>query len=596
MIKNIKNNWSLKFIFIPFFLFGFLPQNFAQSFAINMGGTEISLLNANRTVLVDAGSNGYAAGSVHRYDNVITANGITVYAILTVKATVNANIVTDYFDDDTPGTGDAKRFQPRITTTAAGGYVLYEMEFHELLTKANVYISDYYLTGVDVDGREFYDIGGYQSYVVDAACILTIGPSPADNSLTRFQGASGDLTNITFENTSAFIAKYPNPSSKIIFSVGNAGTASSRQFSAQFGSLGGTFSSVYTTYNPIPSLTITKSATPTLFSPGANSQYSIAVNNSGNTARNVTLSDVLPAGLTYVPNSTTVSIPASTTNKSFLDNFNTVSYNNQNGTDYWKSLWYEVDDNNAPASGQILISTGKLRFNKIDALDEIARNFDLSAAQNATLTFNWQTTSFGAESLVVQLTSDVTAALPVYTTVGTISGTGSGNFSYIIPSAYFTANAAIRFMSSSGNWATGNIADIDNVQIAYSYSKPNVVLTNAPGTLANGVPPNLVTETDAIVLEPNVTMTVTFNVAVDCGPTGNFVNTATANCTNLPLPVSASHMGNLGPTANGGIVCSPPGSATLTANGATAGQVYRWYDAASGGNLLYTGIHLQHRA
>jgi len=80
------------------------------------------MLNVNRTVLVDPGNNGgLSAGSVHRYDNVINSGGITVYALVRVLQTSNAAIVTGFFDDETQGL--AIRFQPRISTSAANGFV-----------------------------------------------------------------------------------------------------------------------------------------------------------------------------------------------------------------------------------------------------------------------------------------------------------------------------------------------------------------------------------------------------------------------------------------------------------------------------------------
>ncbi|MBL7967466.1 MAG: DUF11 domain-containing protein, partial [Prolixibacteraceae bacterium] len=596
----MKNNFTyqliLKSIFCLTFLF-LLNQNvFPQSFAIELGGQEISMLNANRTVIVNTGNNGYNAGSVHRYDNLITANGITVYGILRVLETNNARIRDGYFDDDS-GNGDAKRFQPRIyTLSSAGGYVLFELEFYELITNSNVYISDYFLTGVDVDGnnsseREFYEIGGYSSYLVDASTQLIIGTSPVNSSLTRFTGISTNLNNIVFENTAAFIARYPHPDTKITFAMGFTGLVSqsnARQYSAQFGSLGGTFSSVATSYNPVPALNIQKSALPAIFAPGTNSQYTIKVTNAANTASNVTLSDVLPSGLSYIANSTSVSIPASTTTKALVDNFNAVNYNNQNGSASWSSSWYEKNDDTYANSGNIYISTGRLTFNEVDALDEIARNMNLAGIESATLSFDWTTSGLGSEVLTIELSSNGTDPSPVFTALQSFSGSSSGTYTYTVPSSYFTPNATIRFRSSTGNWGSNDVATIDNLQVSYTYSKPNINLSNAAGTLSNGVPPNLVTSADAITLEPNVTMTVTFNVAVNCSASGTLTNTATANCNGLAEPVTATHVATLGPVSEGASFCSP-GSVSLTASGAGSGQVYRWYSSLSGGSLLYTG-------
>lgn len=87
----------------------------------------MSFTNAQRTILVNTGSNGTNVGSIHKYSNVITKDGIVVYAKMKVASKVNANITN--WDDDIE-TGDPKRFQSRIgSSSSSGGYVVYELEF-----------------------------------------------------------------------------------------------------------------------------------------------------------------------------------------------------------------------------------------------------------------------------------------------------------------------------------------------------------------------------------------------------------------------------------------------------------------------------------
>ncbi len=45
-----------------------------------------------------------------------------------------------------------------------------------------------------------------------------------------------------------------------------------------------------------------------------------------------------------------------------LDQFNTVAYNNQNGTANWAGNWTEVGDNATASSGDILITSNRLQF------------------------------------------------------------------------------------------------------------------------------------------------------------------------------------------------------------------------------------------
>ena len=84
-----------------------------QSFILNLQGQTLSFKETSRTVLVNGGNNGFNQGSIHKYANVITKDGITVYAKLTISQVVTASITL--FDDDAI-TGEINRFQPRIKT------------------------------------------------------------------------------------------------------------------------------------------------------------------------------------------------------------------------------------------------------------------------------------------------------------------------------------------------------------------------------------------------------------------------------------------------------------------------------------------------
>jgi len=560
----------------------------SQSFVLTMDGYYMNFLESNRTCLVDAGNGGKNAGSVHRYDNLIVKDGLTIYGKLTILQTVNASIGT-YFDYDNPDNGLPGRFQPYITTTAPDGYVLYELEFYEVITDARVYVSDYYLTGMDIDGQETYEIGGYSSYEVDATCGLTISYDPVKR-LTKFVGISGSLAGLTFENTAAFVARYNFPYTKVQFAFGNKTAVANRQFSGQFGTVGGVFTNPYQTWNPMKLIAVTKTANTNEFKAGTNNKYTIKLENVGGVAKNVTLSDVLPAGITYVPNSTSIYIPSANVIETVIDHFNLVpqSYSLNNGSVLWASNWIEADDDNSPTAGRIQISGNRLYFNALTtAAQSIRRAVDLSMAQSATLEFDYQTNNMGAEVLSVELSTDGGFN---YTPISgnTITGTiGSTHFNYTVPSEYFTSNTIIRFISSTGAWTAGQ-AYIDNVKFSYFYTQPAETRTNAPGTLTNGVPPNVLVDADNITLHPNITATVEFDVSTDCNAAGTISNTAVVSCTDMYTSnVEATHSANADPTTTGAERCNP-GVVTLTAHGASPDQDYKWYDAPSGGTLLQT--------
>ena len=78
-----------------------------QSFILNLQGQTLSFKEVNRTILVNTGNAGKNQGSIHKYANVITKDGITVYAKMTIKEVQSAFITL--FDDDAI-TGEINRF------------------------------------------------------------------------------------------------------------------------------------------------------------------------------------------------------------------------------------------------------------------------------------------------------------------------------------------------------------------------------------------------------------------------------------------------------------------------------------------------------
>jgi len=578
---------------ILLFLFLFQAKNFSQnSFVLDISGQNLNFLNANRTLIYNAGNNGLNAGSKWRYDNLLTMNGLTIYGIFTILETNNASITT--FDDETAGTGLPGRFQPRISINTAGGYILYSLEFFEVITDSRLYISDYYFTALDIDGGEFVEIGGYSSYEVNETCALTI-TNNATSGRTKFQGPTTELDGITFENTSAFIARYNFPYTQLIFALGKSSTGTNRQYSTQFGTVGGVFPNPNTTNNVNKIIAITKTADTNRFASGSNHKYTITLENLGSTADSVTLRDTLPTGLTYVPHSTSIYIPASNVIDSLKDVFNLASYSLNSGSVLWKSNWTEFGDNNSADStntSYIYISANKkLKFRALpNGNTYITRTFDLSRAHSAVLSFTYQTVTMGSERLDVQLSTDGVS----FSTIGYITGNTTGNPSYTIPSQYFTSNSYIRFVSSTDAWSSGGtsyIAYIDNLKITYYYSKAAETRTNAVtgGTLANGVPPAILTNTDQITLYPGVKATVTFDVAVDCNAKDSIINYATASCPGISGgSVRASHIAYVNPNGVSASRCGT-GTVTLTASGASTGQDYKWYSQATGGVPLQTG-------
>lgn len=257
-------------------LMGIIPgMGIGQVYILNLQSNTLSFTNAQRTVFFNAGNNGTNAGSVHKYSNVITKDGITVYAKLTILQKNNATITN--FDDDAI-TGEMHRFQPRIGAGSGGGYILYQLEFFNTANDLPVFLYNYFMTGFDIDGdnsndREYVEVGGYTSYQVSNQCELTISTNSVTGR-TKFYGISYSLNGVTFENKASFIANFLNANNKITFVLGQSGQNDERYYSVQFGVPGGVFTGGTTTVpNPLP-IAVDDNGTPVNSATGG-----VAVNN-----------------------------------------------------------------------------------------------------------------------------------------------------------------------------------------------------------------------------------------------------------------------------------------------------------------------------
>ena len=166
--------------------------------------------------------------------------------------------------------------------------------------------------------------------------------------------------------------------------------------------------------------------------------------------------------------------------ETFRDQFGSTSYSNNNGTQNFSSNWIEYGDNNSPNSGTISISGGRLVLNDIDN-DWIERFLNLSGASTVTLTLDYDATSRGNESLGVYLWNGAS-----YTMIANINSSNTGTISYNLNPTFIRSDAAISFSSSSGNWGTGEVIRVDNVQFSATYvpflSIDDVTVNEADGT------------------------------------------------------------------------------------------------------------------
>ena len=151
----------------------------------------------------------------------------------------------------------------------------------------------------------------------------------------------------------------------------------------------------------------------------------------------------------------------------FADNFNTISYSNNDGTLNWNTNWIESGDTNSgPTAQYIQILGGELQFFNLSS-ESIRRTADLTGAISATLSFDWETISLnGGRELSIQISSNGGAS---YTTIGTFTGNTTGSFSQNILT-YASNNTTIRFTNLGSGWGNNDYVRIDNLQISGTFN------------------------------------------------------------------------------------------------------------------------------
>ncbi len=257
--------------------------------------------------------------------------------------------------------------------------------------------------------------------------------------------------------------------------------------------------------------------------PGDTITYTMVVrNNSGTTQTGIVVTDSLPIGTSYVANSTLASGYVETI-ATYRDNFGTAVYNNSDGTQSWMgNSWIEAGETTSPTANQIVITGGELRFQGTSAPNSIERQFNISGATSATLTYDCRASANhdeGADDFVVlAISSDGGLNWTNLATqsLGAInnSNCGAGFESFNILS-YAAANTRIRFTHTAST--TDEYFYVDNFQVQYTTAPATTKDNISGGTYAdlyNGVPAVLVHQNDAFQLTNGQQMTITYRVTV----------------------------------------------------------------------------------
>ncbi|MBO7747450.1 tandem-95 repeat protein [Paenibacillus sp. MWE-103] len=186
-------------------------------------------------------------GAVYLYSDVITKDGITVDAKVTI-ASRSSNASLAQFDNNFPADADLqKRLNPWITTTSGEGSFTLKIDFYDHATSLPVQLQNFYMTVIDVDGdnssTEFIEASAFASYTASSKYTAASNPkgltiTSVAGGKTRFRGIPDGINNTVFNDRDSFVTNYTAPISSMTVVVGNTGPMSSRQFSINFGASG----------------------------------------------------------------------------------------------------------------------------------------------------------------------------------------------------------------------------------------------------------------------------------------------------------------------------------------------------------------------
>lgn len=168
----------------------------------------------------------------------------------------------------------------------------------------------------------------------------------------------------------------------------------------------------------------------------------------------------------------------------YIDNFNVLSYSNNNGNQNWATNWQENGDGgNQPNTGRIRIINNRLRFNRIDDGRFIIRSANLNGSTSATLSLNWQSVNLdGNEELGIFISSDGINFTNIG--AGVIRGNNTGVFTQDI-STFISPTTFIAFARTNNNWEAGEQAFIDNIVITANINS-EITINNVSENEENG--------------------------------------------------------------------------------------------------------------
>ncbi len=240
--------------------------------------------------------------------------------------------------------------------------------------------------------------------------------------------------------------------------------------------------------------------------------------------------------------------------ETYRDEFNSVSYGNNNGSQNWSTNWFEINESDGSDKGDERIvrdqGSNRLRIQDNDGGGEgVMREADLSSFTSATLSYLYRRNRLdnANDYVAVEISSDggaTWAPTPLATYAGPTNDGGYVAASHVINPAYLTASTRIRFLSSPSLGRNDRVY-FDNIEITG---------TTAVACVANG-PDHFYINHDATAInceaEPVTIIANMVDHTVDTGYTG-LLNLSTSSGNGDWSVISGLGVLNNG-TANDGI-------------------------------------------
>lgn len=269
--------------------------------------------------------------------------------------------------------------------------------------------------------------------------------------------------------------------------------------------------------------------------PGDQYSYSVTVTNPATETQPITgvaIYDPLPPGISYLAGTASVQI---TPPSNARDEFETVSYANNDGSYLFAADWVEEDEagSNGEIDGNVRVTGGQLRMTVEGSV--VTRQLDTSSMiGDLNFTFDYATSSGvdTSDRVRIFVSADGTNFQRLQT-ITNISGVSTGSGIHDI-TAYKSATTYIRFTIDRYYGGTNEYFYVDNVDI-----------TAGPpaGGIAANPPPGFVSGGDGYSLAPGQTLTLTYDVQVDDPlATGidTIINTAYVSADQFPQPIQQS--------------------------------------------------------